>query len=82
MLKTNYENLYKNLWSQSAAAYLVNNKYFNIRLSNLNKVIEYNKGPHDFYWNENKVNYNIYALDILNGIQIESYSDIEKQIVN
>ena len=79
ILKTNYNNLYKNLWSQSAAAFLVNNKFFNTRLSNLNKVIKYNKGPCDFYWNENKVNYNIYALDNLNGSQIDSYSDIEKK---
>ena len=81
-IKTCIDNVYKNFWSHSAAAYIVNENIYNTRYINTKKSLELNKGPFDFHWNESKLNYNWYVIKGTLGYQKESYSDIENNVVN
>lgn len=81
-IKTNIENIYFNLWSQSAAAYALNNSIFEDRILNLKKSLHLNLGPHDVHWNEHKIRYNCLVIKDTLGDQRPSYSDIEKDNVN
>jgi hypothetical protein len=81
-IKTNINNIYKSLWSQSASAYAINKSFFNKRLHNLIKIIENNSGPHDFYWNENRYNENWFIIKNILSFQRPSYSDIENSNVD
>ena len=46
------------------------------------KSLNSKKGPLDFHWNNLRLNYKWYINNKILGYQRESYSDIEKNVVN
>lgn len=81
-IKTDLNNVHINLWSHSAAAYIMKKSIFKERIINLRNSLNSGKGPHDFHWNNLKLNYKWYINNKILGYQRESYSDIEKNTVN
>ena len=81
-LKTNINNVYKSLWSQSAACYAINKSYFKKLLNNIESNIQKNLGPYDFYWNKDRHIDNCFFIKNTLGYQRISYSDIENNNVN
>ncbi len=81
-INTNINNIYMNIWSQSAACYAINNNIFNDIIINYNKCKEINNGGHDYYWNELKNKFNWFVIKDTIGSQINSYSDIEHKNSN
>lgn len=81
-IKINIDNVYLNLWSHSAAAYILKKSIFKDRLINLKKSLYSGLGPHDFHWNNLKIKYNWYVIKNILGSQRASYSDIEKKKEN
>jgi glycosyl transferase family 25 len=80
-ISTNVEHVYRNLWSNSAAAYIVKNTIYNDLIKYYSVFIETQKCPIDVIWNSLKISYNWYVIEGTLGSQRESYSDIEKQDV-
>ena len=81
-IKTHLNDVYINLWSHSAAAYIMKKSIFKDRIINLRNSLNSGKGPHDFHWNNLRLKYDWYINKKILGYQRESYSDIEKNIVN
>jgi glycosyl transferase family 25 len=80
-LKTNINNVYINLWSNTTAAYAVKKHIFKDLLNNFQNSLNSDKGPIDFHWNNLRIKYNWYVNKNILGYQRESYSDIENKIV-
>ena len=81
-IKTDLNNVYLNLWSHSTAAYILKKNIFKDLLKIYKKSFNSKKGPIDFHWNNLRLKYNWYINKKILGYQRESYSDIEKNIVN
>lgn len=81
-IKTDFNDVYVNLWSHSAAAYILKKNIFKDLIMNYKKSLNSGKGPLDFHWNNLRLKYNWYANKKIIGYQRESYSDIEKNIAN
>jgi glycosyl transferase family 25 len=83
------DELLKVLDSQTASGYLVNNKFYDKLIENLeegNKLLQKTNNPpeyaNDIYWKRLQPKNNWYAFKERLGIQRESYSDNENKIVN
>ncbi|NBV29535.1 hypothetical protein EBS02_11095, partial [bacterium] len=78
-LRTSIDGLYRNLWSSSAAGYILRKNIIRSLLDVYKKSLEL--GPHDFYWNHLRLDYNWFVMKGVLGYQRPSYSDIEKRKV-
>ena len=76
----------KVLYSQTASSYIIKKNYIHILLENfkdcVNDIILKHKNWIDIHWNKLQLIHNWYAIFPAIGYQYESYSDIEKKIVN
>ena len=83
-IKTTLDDVYINLWSQSAAAYIMRRLVFKDYLNVLRRTARtiLKQPSHDFYWNSLKAKYKWYVNKKILGSQRESYSDIGKKVAN
>ena len=85
---TNYDFVVKIIDAQALSGYAVSKQFAQILLNNYRESIQLLEGWHihdfcfDIYVKRIQSSYNWYCLNPKIGIQFDSYSDIEKRVVN